>query len=171
MAITKAKLLAAYRRLGRSEEETLQKWENLKQGRRESREERRKDREERLADLAASGELADATHAETMVRFLSDRLCTRMPRLRFNGRGGGYYADGSICLSKVSRKSTVAHEFAHHLDASLNGHSREGHSRSFYSNLKRVVEALGMDYPWDREYLQVQRWARQDGLLKDREAA
>jgi hypothetical protein len=165
VAITKAKLLAAYGRLGRSEDEALQKWERLKQGRRERREEHRKDREEELAALATSGNACDATQAETMVRFLSDRFGIRMPRLSFNGRGSGSYRDGCISLSPATGNRIVAHEFAHHLDRSVNGYSREGHSRTFYSNLKRVVEALGMAYSWGEEYLQVQRWAKKDGLL------
>ena len=140
---------------------------------------RAQERAERLAEQAARGEIADTTLAETMVRFLASRFDIRMPKLQFNGRGSGSYdpASETIYLSKPAEKSTIAHEFSHHLDEVLNNKtgkayqtvSRKWHSESFYFNLRRVVEALGMNYPWDQEYKQVRRWARRDGLLKAEE--
>jgi hypothetical protein len=106
--------------------------------------------------------------SETMVRFLCHRFDVRMPRLSFAGRDPqrGYYTswDRRITLALKTRPRCVAHEFAHHLDMSINGYSKE-HSRTFYFNLRRVVAALGMDYPWGDEYEQVQRGVRKDGLL------
>jgi hypothetical protein len=149
--------------------------------RKERKAKRAQERAERLAEQAARGEIADATQAETMVRFLASRFDIRMPKLQFNGRGSGSYdpASETIYLSKPAEKSTIAHEFAHHLDDVRNNRTgtvlwkayREAHSRSFYFNLRQVVEALGMDYLWHQEYKQVWRWARRDGLLKAEEEA
>jgi len=141
----------------------------------EQLEERRRRREERrrlcnaeTEELAEKGDLVDATQAETMARFLSRRFGVKMPRLSFTGRSPhrGFYTswEQSITLAPLTRPRCVAHEFAHHLDTCINGWNKE-HSESFYFNLKRVVEALGMDYPWQHDYNQVARWARKDGLL------
>ena len=168
---TKKSLLAWFERAGYTHDEAVAKaqarWEERKRRHADFDERRRAERAADLAAVAATGNICDATMAETMVRFLSDRFGIRMPRLNLTGRshhGGFYHPTAGITLAPVVKQSTVAHEFAHHLDASLNGH-RLGHSQSFYFNLKRVVEALGMAYPWGEEYLQVQRWAKKDGLL------
>lgn len=184
--MTKEKLLNFYmRKYNLPEEEARAKaqkrWDEYygprydaqRRERRERREERRRLRSAEMAELAEKGDLCDATQAETMVRFLSGRFGVRMPRLRFTGRNphSGLYTtwDSSITLAPQTRPRCVAHEFAHHLDTSVNGYNKE-HSRTFYSNLKHVVSALGMDYPWQDDYLQIERWAKQDGLLKEEAA-
>jgi hypothetical protein len=162
---TKKSLLAWFERAGYTHDEAVAKTQ--------ARWEERKRRyaafdEECRAERAAAGDICDATMAETMVRFLSHRFGIRMPRLNFTGRshhGGFCHPATGITIAPVIKQSTEAHEFAHHLDSSLNRHCREGHSQSSYFNLKRVVDALGMDYPWGHEYLQVQRWAKKDSLL------
>ncbi len=168
MAFTKAKILALRMRNGSTEAEALEYWKGFQARRKAHREERRERRADQISELAKKGELCDATQAETVVRFLSHRFGVSMPVLSFTGRNPelGLYTSWTQCITLAphTRPRCIAHEFAHHLDMSINGWNKE-HNESFYFNLKRVVEALGVDYPWGEEYRQVQRWARQDRLL------
>lgn len=130
--------------------------------------------------------ILDTTATETLVLWLTKHFGYPV-RLGFTKalkrHLHGWYTPGRKGTIRVSRKTKVwivCHEFAHHLDEQIN-HKRlpiganrklvkvgpsmqEGHSESFYRNLLRVIEAVGIkDYPWQKEYRQIARWAKRDG--------
>lgn len=118
----------------------------------------------------------DRIASETAVRFLAAHFGTRLPRLRFTGRNplkGTYVSKHrALRLAPHAAEWVVAHEFTHHLDVHTNGNHRRSHSDSFYSNLLRVCDALGIPrdrYPWFHEYATLQRWARRDGYFAAKE--
>lgn len=133
----------------------------------------------------------DATATETLLRFLAERFGERRPRLTISNRQrnhGSYHPrQNRIVVSRNAEAWVMLHEFAHYLDKLINGaihkqrlygfastphsifrmpNTRDiWHGDSFYHNLRRVVEAAGCnDYPWTKEYKQIARWARRDGL-------
>lgn len=107
--------------------------------------------------------LLDTTATETMVRFLSDRFGVSVPQLAFvkrrSNRGSYSPTYKRLKLARPTELWVVVHEFSHHLNRQLNGLNGEPHSRSFFHNLLRTIEATGLeDYPWPKEYRQIQRW-------------
>lgn len=114
--------------------------------------------------------------AAALVALLAATFKVKTPALRFNaGNRRGYYYPSKklISISRTPKAKTVVHEFAHYLDHVETGRSsgrqandREWHSQGFYYKLRKVVRACGGEYPWQREYRQLARWAARDVGLR-----
>lgn len=115
-------------------------------------------------------ELVSKDDALAFIDLLSEACNVRPPRISFTGRTNrrGFYRTKSktITVGKWTQLWILAHEFAHYLDHIENGtgcrvmhNDHEWHSQGFYYKLRRVARMIGGEYPWDKEYKQLRRWA------------
>jgi hypothetical protein len=91
-----------------------------------------------------------------------------MPGLQVRVRRGGRYKTMSrtISVPPNASRSTLVHEFAHHLNHMVC--SERGHGPAFRACLVQVATlAYGRAnrYPWSMEYRSIQKWAKRYGLL------
>jgi len=115
-------------------------------------------------------ELLSHEDAAAFIELLAETYKVRKPKLCFTARRRGVYFPNrkTIRVPKHTKVWVLVHEFNHYLDHVLTGrspHESEWHSQSFYYKLKRLTAQLGGNYPWNREYRQLYRWAKADSLV------
>ena len=110
--------------------------------------------------------------AKAFIELLSETYKVRKPKVAFTGRkrGRGMYFPRKKTI-RVARETLVwvlVHEFTHYLDHVVTGRTDynggEWHSQGFYYKLRNLTAQIGGSYPWNREYRQLYRWAKSDGL-------
>jgi predicted SprT family Zn-dependent metalloprotease len=121
-------------------------------------------------------EVIDQKSTIALVDKLSEACGVRKPKISFAGRKqerGRYFSrKRTIMLHRQTVVCIVVHEFAHYLDHVETGRNiakqsndKEWHSQGFYYKLRKVTRLLGGEYPWDREYKQIARWAAAEKKL------